>query len=178
MKKTFVTIKDIQWYEENKDEHGIVYLDPVNDSDFFSRGQSEFLGRLSEVTAVDKSNNYKLQIDKNEYIWKEWQFSSIEEKEINNDGIIDVTYEDHEIISEDKEIHNYIKESLQIEDKRSTVQFKADLIHDINEWGLGFNIGTCLINLISLNKNDLTSYKNLLEICRICIDNELKEMEK
>ena len=175
MKKTIVQIKDLTWYEMNKDEHGIVYLDPVNDTDFFSRGQAEFLGRVSEVATVDNSNNYRLKIDKGEYIWKEWQFASIEEKDVTDD-VIDVDYKEEPV--GEKAVKNYINESLQIEDKRSTVQFKADLIHDINEWGLGFNIGTCLINLISLNKNDATSYKSLLEICKICIENELAEIDK
>ena len=176
MKKvTIVQIKDIAWYDENKDDHGIIYFDKEkNDADFFSRGQSEFLGRLSEVIAIDKSNNYRLQIDAGEYIWKEWQFSNIEEKEVNNDNIIDVAYEDHEIISNDKEIH----ESIMIEDKRNTVEFKADIINDINSWGLSFNLGTAIINLITANKNQINNYKSQIEISLLCLQNELAELDK
>jgi hypothetical protein len=176
MKKMFAQIKNLKWYDENKDDHGIVYLDKEkNDGDFFSRGQSEFLGRLSEVIAVDKSNNYKLLIDNSEYIWKEWMFVNVEEKEVNNENIIDVEYkEDHEIILEDKEIH----ETIMIEDKRNTVEFKTDIINDINSWGLSFNLGTAIINLITANKNNIDGYKNQIEISLLCLENELKEIKK
>lgn len=183
MKKTFVTIKDITWYDENKDDHGIVYLDPANDSDFFSRGQSEFLGRLSEVISIDKSNNYKLQIDNAEYIWKEWQFSNIEEKEINNEDVIDVSYNniEEDIISKDKEIHELfekdVTKSLQIEDK-SSIEFQTDIIKSISDWNLNFLLGTAVTNIIQASKVNIKEYENNLYIAILCLQNELAEVEK
>jgi hypothetical protein len=177
MKKIIVQIKDLAWYEANKNEKGIVYLDPAVDNDFFSRGMEIYCGKITEVTNIDTSGNMKLKIDGGEWLWKNWMFSIMEEKEVSDDNIIDVTFkEDHEIISEDKEIH----EAIMLEDfsERNTLEFKMKLINDVNKWNLPFNIGTCLVNILTSNKNNIQSYKNSIEIAIICLQNELKELEK
>jgi hypothetical protein len=177
MKKIIVQIKDIQWYEENKDEHGIVYFDKEkDDTNFFSRGQVPFLGRVAEITHEDSSGNYRINLDDGEYIWKKEMFVSMEEKDCNDD-IIDVDFkEDHEIISNDKEIHESIK-SLQLEDKIS-FHSTTEKIKSIIDWNLNFTIGTIINLLISADEKNKTEYSNNIRTAIKFLQNELERIKQ
>lgn len=181
MKKTFVQIKDIAWYETNKDANGIVYLTPNDDSNFLSRGQAKYLGQLSEVHDIDAFNNYKLIVDNGEWLWKEWQFSIIEEKDIT-DEIIDAVFTDgamEEIIDNvsypvEERIDKISSDKM---DKQSS-EFKMKLINEINSWNLSFNLGMVAMNIISADKANIENYKNLIDISILCLQNEIKDLEK
>ena len=179
MKKTIVQIKDIEWYETNKNDHGIVYKDINDDTDFFSRGQSIYCGKISEVISIDNFGNYKLKIDNGEWIFRSWMLSSEKEEDIT-DEIIDAVFTDETM----EEIINNIPLEERIDkitsdkiDKQSEA-FKIQIINEINSWNLGFNLGLVAMNIISADKSNIENYKSLMELSITCLKNELENLKK
>lgn len=184
MKKTIVQIKGIEWYDTNKDEHGKVFNNPQDDTDFFSRGQTEYCGMIAEVVEKDEFNNYfKLDIDKGIWAWKLWMFETIDEREAKEE-IIEAEFIEEPLELGDPDKNPLYKENkiLEIGSKhtkdKTSLEFKSQIINEINSWDLSFNLGMVVLNIISADKLNLENYKHLIEVSILCLQNELDDINK
>ena len=64
-----VRVKSLEWYNQNKDSDGNIYL-----NDFgipFIKEMSVFCGRKAVIASIF-GEEYKIDIDKNRWYWKAW----------------------------------------------------------------------------------------------------------
>ncbi|WP_195375371.1 hypothetical protein [Parabacteroides leei] len=75
-----VRIKSIEWYNQNKEEHGLIIND-AEESNVFCSGMSLYCGRELTVKAIDPDGRYSLTDndgigdgDLYTWSWEEWMF--------------------------------------------------------------------------------------------------------
>ena len=78
-----VKIKSLEWYNQNKDSDGNIYL-----TDFgipFIKKMSVFCGRKAVIASIF-GEEYKIDIDKNRWYWKAWMLEddSLNEADSNS----------------------------------------------------------------------------------------------
>jgi len=73
-----VRIKSIEWYNQKKEEHGLIIND-AEESNVFCSGMSLYCGRELTVKAIDPDGRYSLTDndgngDLYTWSWEEWMF--------------------------------------------------------------------------------------------------------
>lgn len=77
-----VRIKSVEWYNQNKEEHGLVINNAETD-DVFCSDMSEYLGKDLMIAQVYPNGEYRLTDNENHTIgsgslymwsWKDWMF--------------------------------------------------------------------------------------------------------
>ena len=72
-----VQIKNLDWYNQNKDEDGDVYL-----SMSFVANMSKYCGQVATIIKASGHNKYKIALDNGYYNWSDEMFEGLVEEEI------------------------------------------------------------------------------------------------
>lgn len=97
-----VKVKSLDWYNENKNESGVI----KGDNDYFVDEMSKFCGKIVTIehikNSVSNSKFYIIEEDKNGYNWEDWMFE-------NNGNEIKIEVPKGYIIDEENSTFNCIK---------------------------------------------------------------------